>query len=363
MKIAIIHHWLINMRGGEKVLEALCELFPDADIFTHVYQANKFQNSIISKHRIYTTFIAKLPFATKLYQSYLPIMPLALEELDLSEYELIISIESGPAKGIIPAPGVPHICYCNSPMRYVWDMYAGYKLKMGRFKRFISAPLFHYIRRWDQLTSQQVTSFIANSHFISDRIKSYYGRTSEVIYPPVNIDEFELSDHSEDYYLMLGQLVSYKRVDLAVNAFNQTGKKLIIIGEGEQLDTLKSIAKPNIQFLGYQPTAKVKEYLMKCKALIFPGIEDFGIVPVEAMACGKPVIAFAKGGALDSVINDVTGILFHPQTENSLNDAVLYFEKNIEKFNPNVIRKHALSFSKEAFKIKIQNHINNVINQ
>lgn len=357
MKVAIIHYWLINKRGGEKVLEALCEIFPHADIFTHVYQEDKFRESIISKHNIYTTFISKLPFSSKLYQAYLPLMPLALEELDLSGYDLIISSESGPAKGIIPPPGIPHICYCHSPMRYAWDMYGQYKSKMGIVKRIISSPLLHYIRRWDQLTSQQVTSFIANSNFVSSRIKSYYARESCVIHPPVDVTTFDLSNNSEDFYLILGQLVSYKRVDIAIKAFNINQKKLIIIGEGEQLNELKKIAHPNIQFLGYQPFSEIKNYLMKCKALIFPGIEDFGIVPVEAMSCGKPVIAYAKGGALDSIINHETGLLFYEQTEDCLNKAIVDFEEHFSVF-PDKIRQHALSFSKEVFKEKITKHIN-----
>lgn len=225
MKVAIIHYWLVNNRGGEKVLEALCELFPNADIFTHVYIEEKFRSSLISKHNIKTTFISKLPFSKKLYQTYLPLMPLALEEIDLSDYDLIISSESGPAKGVIVPPGVKHICYCHSPMRYVWDMYHTYKGQTGAIKRLVMPVLMHYLRRWDQLTSIQVTEFIANSSFVAERIQSFYGKNSTVIHPPVNVDDFNISHISEDFYLMIGQLVSYKKVDLAVRAFNLSGKK------------------------------------------------------------------------------------------------------------------------------------------
>ena len=360
MKVAIIHYWLVNLRGGEKVLESLCELYPQADIFTHVYQPEKFKDSVISKHKIITTSIAKLPFASKYYQTYLPFMPLALEQLDLSEYDLVLSAESGPAKGVIVPPGVPHICYCHSPMRYAWDMYGEYRRKMGKIKRFLTALFLHYIRRWDQLTAQQVTAFVANSKFVSHRIKSYYGRKSTVIHPPVDVDEFEVSVENEDYYLVLGQLVDYKRVDLAVKAFNQSGKKLVVIGEGKQLVELEKIAQPNIQLLGHQPFSEIKKYLMKCKALVFPGVEDFGIVPVEAMACGKPIIAFAKGGALDTVIDNVTGVFFYEQHESSLNNSVVEFENHFS-VQPDIIRTHAEQFSKENFKINIKSFIDKVI--
>lgn len=360
MKVAIIHYWLVNLRGGEKVLEALCELYPQADIFTHVYLPEKFNNSVISNHKILTTFIAKLPRAKKYYQLYLPLMPLALEELDLSEYDLVISSESGPAKGIIVQPGVPHICYCHSPMRYAWDMYAEYRSRMGKIKRILTALFLHYIRRWDQLSSQQVTAFVANSRFVAKRIKSYYGRESEIIHPPVDVEFFSLSLVSEDYYLVLGQLVSYKKVDLAVKAFNESGKKLIVIGDGEQREILQKLAKDNVKILGYQPVEMVQNYLMKCRALVFPGVEDFGIVPLEAMASGKPVIAFAKGGALETVIEGKTGCLFYEQTVESLNQAILSFESNFN-MQPHQIREQVLNLSKESFKEKIRNYISEIV--
>ena len=356
MKVAIIHYWLINIRGGEKVLEALCELFPEADIFTHVYIKDKFKSSVISNHKVNTTFINSLPFSRNLYQVYLPLMPMALEELNLADYDLIISSESGPAKGVIAPPGVRHICYCHSPMRYIWDMHYVYKSHSSFIKRLFMAPLMHYLRRWDQLTSVQVTEFIANSTFVSERINSYYGRTSTVIPPPVDVEKFNPSNTCEDFYLVLGQLVNYKKVDLAIKAFNLSGKKLVVIGTGEQYTFLKSISKSNITLLGHQPFDVVRSYLSKCKALIFPGVEDFGIVPIEAMASGKPVIAYAKGGILDSVIDGKTGVLFSEQTENSLNNAVENFEKHFV-LDISMIRKHAEKFSKELFKKKIYNFI------
>lgn len=353
MKVAIVHYWLNNNRGGEKVLEALCELFPEADIFTHMYVVDNFKDSCISQHTVFTTFISRLPFAKRLYQSYLPLMPLALEELDLSGYDLVLSSESGPAKGIIPPPGVPHICYCHSPMRYAWDMYHDYKKNVGWIKRKLMAPIMHYLRRWDQLSSQQVTHYIANSQFVSKRISSYYGREAEVIHPPVSSDDFEVSYTEDGYYLMLGQLVAYKKADLAVKAFNESGKKLVIIGEGEQFEELKKLAKDNIELLGRQPFDKIKTYLENCKALIFPGIEDFGIVPLEAMACGKPVIAFGKGGALETVVEGVSGLFFLEQSSDSLIKAVDRFELDFV-LDPQKIRAHAEKFSKEVFKTRFK---------
>ena len=360
MKVAIIHYWLVNNRGGEKVLEAICELFPDADIFTHVYNKEVFTESNIASHNINETFISKLPFAKKAYQNYLPLMPLALEELDLTGYDLIISSESGPAKGVIPPPGVPHVCYCHSPMRYAWDMYHDYKKNAGYLKRLLMPILMHYLRRWDQLSSTQVTHFISNSNFVAKRIESYYQRQATVINPPVSCDSFSVSSTTGDYYLFLGQLVKYKRADLAVEAFNQSGKKLIIIGEGEQLPYLQKIAKSNIELRGKQPFSEIKLLIENCKALIFPGIEDFGIVPLEAMAAGRPVIAFSKGGATETVVDGLTGILFKEQNVQSLNDAVCVYEQRKASFNPEVIRLHALKFDKTQFKIAFGQYIDTI---
>jgi glycosyltransferase involved in cell wall biosynthesis len=361
MKIAIIHYWLLNLRGGEKVLEALCELYPDADIYTHVYDDEAFKDSIISHHIIKTTLISKLPFAKRLYKIYLPFMPLALEELDLSGYDLIISSESGPAKGIIPPPGVPHICYCHSPMRYAWDMYQDYKRSAGFFKRLLMSPLMHYLRRWDQLSSTQVTRFIANSQFVAKRIRSYYGRKADVVNPPVGIEDLEISASVGDYYLLLGQLVDYKRADLAVEAFNLSGRRLIIVGQGEQEADLRKRAAGNIEIRGHLPFQEIKSLLSQCRGLIFPGVEDFGIVPLEAMACGRPVVAFAKGGALETVVTNKTGIFFHQQTASSLNDAVNKLEEHFHDFSSVEIRNHASSFDKARFKTAFSQVVADVI--
>lgn len=364
MKVAIVHYWLLNLRGGEKVVEALCELYPDADIYTHVYNPEAFKNCVISKHTINESFIARLPFARKLYQNYLPLMPLALEQFDLSSYDLIISSESGPAKGIIPAPGKPHICYCHSPMRYAWDLYHEYRNGCGWFKRMLMVPLLHYIRRWDQLSSLSVTHFIANSHFVSGRIKSFYHRDAAIIHPPVDFTEFSLSINGpDDYYLMLGQLVSYKKTDIAVRAFNSSGKKLKIVGEGEQLAYLRQLAHNNVEVLGRLPFCEIKHLLANCKALIFPGVEDFGIVPLEAMASGRPIIAYRKGGALETVKEGVSGIFFNEQTEGSLNNAVESFEQKIGDFTATDIRNYVEKFSKDNFKKHFSNYVDSVLKE
>ena len=359
MKIAIIHYWLVGMRGGEKVLESLCEIYPQADIFTHVYDPENISD-VINKHKINTTFINKLPLAKRIYQAYLPLMPLALEQLDLRDYDLIISSESGPAKGVIPPPDAIHISYVHTPMRYIWDMYPDYRKSAGLFKKYLMPPIIHYLRLWDVTTASRVDAFVANSNFVKKRLARYYHRDAVVIPPPVDVNQFKPGNKIDDFYLMVGELVRYKKTDIAIKAFNEMDKKLIIIGDGEQMSELKSLAKSNIVLKGHQPFAEVKAHFASCKALIFPGIEDFGIVPVEAMASGRPVIAFAKGGVMDTIREGVSGVFFQEQTPDSLIKAVERFEQGIDSFNTKQIRLHAEQFSKEVFKKNIQKFINGV---
>ncbi|HEY9825920.1 MAG TPA: glycosyltransferase family 4 protein [Stenomitos sp.] len=356
MKVALVHYWLVGMRGGEKVLEALCEMFPDADIYTHVYDPASI-SSTINQHKVFTTFIQKLPKSKALYQRYLPLMPTALEQLDLRQYDLVISSESGPAKGVLISPHTLHICYCHTPMRYLWDMYPDYLASAGKVTKALMPALTHYLRMWDQLSANRVDHFISNSKFIAKRIAKHYRRSADVIYPPVDTQSFAISDTQDDFYLMLGQLVKYKRCDLAIEAFNQLGKPLVVIGYGEELESLKALAGTNIKFLGRQPFDVMCDYYSRCRALIFPGEEDFGIVPVEAMASGRPVIAYGKGGALETVVDGVTGLFFEEQTATSLINAIERFEKVEGQFIPEKIASHAQTFSRDEFFKKMSTFI------
>lgn len=348
------------MRGGEKVVEALCELFPEADIFTHVYEPCAV-SATINSHQVYTTFIQKLPGASRRYQSYLPLMPLALEQLDLRGYDLVISSESGPAKGIITSPDALHICYCHTPMRYVWDMYHDYLKGASSFTRFLMPPIIHYLRIWDMAAASRVDHFISNSTYVAERVMKHYRREAEVIPPPVDTKAFTLTDEHSDFYLMVGQLVRYKRFELAVEAFNRMKKPLVIIGEGEQLIELKGNAGPSITIMGRQPFSVIRDYYARCKALIFPGEEDFGIVPVEAMASGRPVIAFKKGGALETVIDGLTGLFFDEQTPESLIAAVQVYERIEKNFSSSLIVEHAHQFDRQKFKVRMQEAIERLL--
>ena len=356
LKVAIIHYWFVSWRGGEHVVEALCRIFPEADIFTHVLDRDVLPRDLATRN-IFTSFIDRLPFAKRWYKNYLPLMPLALEQIDLRGYDLVISSESGPAKGVLTGPGTLHVCYCHTPMRYVWDLYHDYLSQAGIFKRLMMAPLLHYLRQWDRLSADRVDYFIANSRNVALRIGKHYRREAEVIYPPVDVDAFEVSQVVEDFYLMVGQLVPYKRADLVVKAFSRCGKRLVVIGEGEQFSMLQNMAKENVKLMGWQPFEILKRYYSCCKALIFPGEEDFGIVPLEAMASGRPVIAFAKGGALETVINNKTGIFFFEQTEDAVIEAVKIFEESENCFFSKDIRAHASTFSKDRFEDELKRSI------
>ncbi|HEX5285591.1 MAG TPA: glycosyltransferase [Polaromonas sp.] len=363
MKVAIVHYWWLSNRGGEAVCSALVELFPEADLFIHVCNEEVVRQALpknFSGH-IRTTFISRLPGAKKHYQKYLPLMPLALEQLDLTEYDLVLSSESGPAKGVITRPDALHICYCHSPMRYVWDMYHQYLAGAGKVIQALFPLVAHRLRMWDRLSADRVDYFIANSSFIASRIRKVYRRESKVIFPPVNTTEFSPEAERGDFYLCLGQLVAYKRADLAVEAFNRLGLPLVVVGEGELFDSLKAKARPNVKLMGRQPFPVIKDLLQRCRGLIFPGMEDFGIVPVEAMAAGAPVIAYGKGGALETVIHGLTGILFHEQTVDALMQAVQQLESGVFTFAPSILHEHAATFDKGIFKQRIKAFIDKTL--
>ena len=362
MRVALIHYWLVTWRGGERVLKAIADLFPEADLFTHVADpalvAREFPGRTVR-----STFIARLPFARRWYQRYLPLMPLALEQLDLRNYDLVISSESGPAKGVIVAPHATHVCYCHSPMRYLWDHYHEYYGAAGRLTRLAMAPAFHHVRMWDQLSAQRVDHFVANSAFVASRIRQYYRRDAEVIHPPVAVDRFAAHPAAarEDFYLWVGQLVPYKRPDLLIDAFNALERPLVVIGEGPMLGALRRRAAPKIRFLGSQTEAVIADHYGRCRAVVFPGVEDFGIVPVEALASGTPVIAFDQGGVRETVRDRLTGLLFREQSVPALIDAVRTFEA-LPPFDREVLRAQAAQFSEARFKARFREFVDRVRN-
>ncbi len=349
-KIALVHYWLTGMRGGEKVVRSICDIYPGIDIYTLVYDEKKIADSI-KKHKIHTSFIQRLPFSKKKYRFYLPFMPIAVEQFNLSEYDIVISSESGIAKGVLTKPETCHICYCHTPMRYIWNMYFDYleNEKLGLFKRNFIRMYFNYLRLWDVVSSYRVDYFISNSYNVKKRILKYYKRDSTVIYPPVDVDDFKFTPKKQDYYLVVSQLVSYKRIDLAVRAFNKIGRELIIIGEGPELKRLKKIAGSNIKFIGWQSGKALNEYYANARAFIFPGEEDFGITAVEAQASGTPVIGYGKGGLLETVINKETGFFFHKQRTEDLIEAVESFESGSARFDSYKIRENSLRFSRKNF--------------
>lgn len=352
-RVALIHYWLVGMRGGEKVLEALCEMFPQADIYTHVVVPEAL-SPLLRKHKIYTTSVARLPMAPKMYQKYLPFMPRALEEIDLTGYDLVISSEAGPAKGVIAPPDAPHLCYCHSPMRYLWDQYHTYRNGAGKLTQLLMPHMAHRLRQWDVTSAAWVDGYAANSNHVAARIQKYWRREADVVHPPVAVEDFApvAADDLGDFYLWAGELAPYKRPDMAVEAFTRMGKKLVVIGGPDKTrEALAAKAGPSVTFLGKAPFDVLKDHMARCKALIFPGEEDFGIVPVEVMASGRPVIAYGRGGALDTVLDGETGMLFKDQSLEGLIDAVERFEgQGLDKCDPAALVAHAHRFDGQAFR-------------
>lgn len=355
MKVAIVHYWLVTMRGGEKVLEELCKMYPQADIYTNVYNPAKISDEI-KKHRIFTTKVNKFPMATKLYQKYMPFMPKALMELDLTGYDLVISSESGPAKGVCPSPMAFHVCYCHTPMRYLWDMYHDYFRKSNPVVKFFMKKMIPGLRQWDVMSSNLVDHFVANSSFVAARIKRYYNRNADVVFPPCNITKYVNNPRNpKDFYLFFGQLVGYKRADLAIEACIKSGRKIVVIGEGGSKDARQYENSGLVTFTGRISDEKVAEYLSEAKALLFPGIEDFGIIPVEANSAGCPVLAYHKGGACDSIIENETGLFFDEQSVDSLIECIERFEKEEERFaDRSKYTAHVQQFSNENFVKRMQ---------
>jgi glycosyltransferase involved in cell wall biosynthesis len=347
-KVALVHHWLLSMTGGERVCEAICEIFGKPDIFCLVADTRQL-SPILKGVSVKTSLIQSLPFARKYYRYYAPLFPLAVELLDLRSYDLVISSDASVVKGVLTGPETCHICYCHSPMRYAWNMFPEFLQGMNGVKRLAVALTMHYLRSFDHAAAARVDHFVANSNNVKRRILKYYRRESEVIYPPCDLERFAISSSLGDYYLCVGRLVAYKRFELAVQAFNRSGKRLLIVGEGPEMARLKASAKKNIQFLGWVSNEELASLYTKCRALVFPGEEDFGIVPLEVQASGRPVIAYGRGGALETVIPPTTGLFFYEENPEALNNAVDEFEHTLTSFDPHKIRDNAMRFSRERF--------------
>ena len=345
MKVAIVHDWLVTNAGAEKVLRSLINLYPNADIFSLVdFLTDEERQTIVDGKKIHTSFIQKLPYADKHFRNYLPLFPKAIEGFDLGMYDLIISSSHAVAKGVQKSDNQLHICYCHTPIRYAWDLYDEYTKDLPWMKKKLVQMTLQYLRKWDISTLNRVDYFIANSKFVQERIQRIYHKRSTVIYPPVNIDKFVLHTQKEDFYLTASRLVPYKKTKLIVEAFNQMPtKKLVVIGKGEEYESIKNIAKENIEVLGYQKDIVLLDYMQRAKGFVYAAIEDFGIIPIEAMACGTPVIALNKGGTKETVIHQKTGIHFKKQTTVEIISAIKTFEKI--SFDYRNIREEAIKYT------------------
>lgn len=355
---ALVHYWLVRQRGGEAVLEAIGRLFPDADLITNVAAPGGVFGSL-ERMPITTTFVNRLPAVQRLYPAYMPLMPMALEALDMNRYDLIISSEAGPAKWVIPSPEARHICYCHSPMRYIWDQRHGYLSKLPALFRPLGHMAAARLRTADVMSSVRVTQFVANSSFVAKRIEQYYRRDAEVIHPPVDVQEFT-TETPEDFYLCAGQVVSYKRIDLAVQACTKLGRRLVIAGGGD-VEKLRSIAGPTVEFLGEVDLATMRSLMRRCRALLYPGVEDFGIVPVEVMASGRPVIALGRGGALDTVTPGSSGILVPEQTVEAFVRGIQDFEADEALFTVANCQAAAARFDRATFERKFSELVTRVM--
>jgi glycosyltransferase involved in cell wall biosynthesis len=360
MEVALAHHWLVQMRGGEKVLEQFSTLFPTAPIYTLVAKKEKLSAGL-QRHSIESSVLGRLPQADRHYKKMLPLFPAAVGRLRVhGRPQLLLTSDASVIKGLSYDPSVRQVCYCHSPPRYLWDMqetYLNHTSGLNMAARVAFKATTPYVRNFDYQAAQRVDHFIANSRFVANRIQMCYGKRAVVIHPPVELDGFRHDLDREDYYLIVSELVPYKRVDLAIDAFNRLGKKLVIIGTGSELEALKARAKSNIAFLGRQPSFVLKYHYEHCRAFLLPGIEDFGITPLEAQAAGSPVIAYGQGGALETIIDGKTGRFFKEQTPQSLADAIMDFEAELANFSPMVARRQAEMFSPERFRSELKSYL------
>jgi glycosyltransferase involved in cell wall biosynthesis len=363
-RVAIVHYWFVSHRGGERVVESIASMFPQADLFSLVVDPESLSDSLRARS-IKTSFLQNIPGSRRYHRRFLPLYPLALEQFDLSGYDLVLTSEAGPAKGVLTSASTCHVCYCHSPMRYLWDFYHHYK--NGANFGVLSRPFFtlasHYLRLWDSASADRVDYFVANSHNVASRIRKHYRRDSKVIYPPVGVRHGYLADRIDDYYLAVGQLVDYKRFDLAIAACNRLGRRLHVVGAGEQYSRLRKVAGPTVHFCGALNDADLRKQYAHCRALLFPGEEDFGIVPVEALSFGRPVIAYARGGVTESVSGfsadapsnsgNHSGVFFREQSVDSLAHAIAVFEQSEDRFSPFFIKQQAERFSTENFQLNL----------
>lgn len=355
MRVALVHDWLNQIGGAESVLENLVSLFPDAPVYTSIYWPEAMP-AAYRQWDIRTSWLDRLPLVKRHHQPFLPLYPLAFESLDLSEYEVVLSNKSGFCHGVITTPETLHICYCLTPTRYVWRYHDYVRREgIGSLAQVLLAPLLAWLRVWDRLAAERVDRFIAISGEIKRRIAKYYRRDAEVIYPPVDTQRFVPASSYDDYFLTVGRLVPYKRVDLAVQACTRLGLPLKVGGSGRDLPRLQEMAGPSVEFLGRVPDDELPELMARCKAFIFPGVEDFGITPVQAMAAGRPVIAYARGGALDTVVEGLSGAFFDEQSVESLCDALARFDPT--DYDPLAIRRHAEQFDAALFRRQIADYV------
>lgn len=353
MRIAIAHHWFVTKGGGERVAEVIGSIFPDADVFTLLSEPEQVPPGLAGRH-LTNSFLQRIPGSRQFHRHLLPLYPLAAKRLDLTAYDLVISSDSGPIKGVATRPDATHICYCHSPMRYLWDGYDDYLQSMSSVVKLPFALSAKYVRRWDHAAAQRVTHFIANSNYVAARIQRNYGRQSTVIHPPIDTSRGLLASQTEDYYLAAGRLVPYKKTEILIQACNRLGRRLRVAGVGPELERLRRIAGPTIEFVGKLSETELWNTYARCRALFFAADEDFGMVPLEAQACGRPVIAYGKGGSLETVRghgqgSEATGIFFDQQTPESLMHAMEEFEAQEGNFHPVAIRAHARKFDTNVF--------------
>jgi len=373
LKVAVVHEWLVNCAGSEKVVEQILQVYPQADLFALVDFLPDDERGFLGGRRAKTSFLQRMPRARKSFRSYLPLMPLAIEQFDLSAYDLIISSSHAVAKGVITGPDQVHVSYVHTPIRYAWDLQHQYLRESGLssgFKSWIARAALHYVRQWDTRTANGVDSFLANSAYVGRRIRKAYRRDSTVLYPPVDVARFALHKRKDDFYLTASRMVPYKRMPMIVEAFAaMPERKLVVIGDGAEFDRVKAAARdaPNISVLGFQSNAVLVDHMSRARAFVFAAEEDFGITPVEAQACGTPVIAYGSGGALETVVDSMdtgvrTGVFFHEQTPQALCEAVEDFERS-GAFVPEVCRANAMRFSPEVFASGLRTAVDAALNK